>query len=971
MLICHKTALLRCWRETGGDDGVHPRLIIIIVALCAFLVYGSCGADKGWIGLANLSDLMQLQDLNDGVRVCQASSHDRTGGNDDRGKFLYTSGPEYVMLDVKGPGCIYRLWCTGGNPESTLRFYFDGESVPRKTITIAELFSGTVSPFLTPLVGNDSVSSGGFYSYLPMPFQSGCKITTTDSSLYYNITYHAYTDSTGVTTWTGNEDSSAARYDWSRCGVDPKPDMNPVIYQGTISVPARSSAILLDCAGPGTVTQFFINIPQIVPNDPLSDNLLNSVWIKAYWDNSATPQVCAPLGLFFGSGLGEYSVRSLPIGMYTDGTSYYCFFPMSFASRARIEISNKFNTAITSLSYRIDVASVPSIAQKIADGDVGYFYARHYREGALRFGRDYCILDTTGKGKVVGCVVSMKGETIRHYLEGDERFYIDGSLTPDLYGTGTEDYFNGGWYFNRGVFSLPVHGYPAHEADASFDYTSCYRFHQSDTIPYRSSVRLGLEHGSANDRGSAYESVVYYYQTKKRGMLLTDRLDVGDTTDESRHAYQISGQTWNGMYYKYYEGDDDDISVLDHGRVFTGYSQFQIRIDPANKGVRLVRRMDYAVANVCADVYVDDVYVGTWYDAGSNTSKSWRDTVFEIPPSLTTDKKRVTVKLVNRGGSFNEFFYWVYCHMDTPNLRLEAEDYDTCYDTTAGNATGFYRDGDADIEYCQEGGYAVGGVMAGEWLQFAGVEFPAALYKFVVRHNNEYGNRLIRCEIDGIDITGSVTLPQTSGNGVYYTTEFGPYWIEGGLHQIKIISEESNVRFNYFEFVRVLDLDPPSAFIPSVDPASWTSGPITISFQTQDFPGGWGIDRYEGKIDSGPYQIVTSPWIIQPGTISTGPHTVTIKAVDRAGNYTEASVNIYYALNADSIASIKHLADNTWLMVSGKTVTAAYGNCFYIEEPNRTAGIKVFASSIPAEGSTPSLVGKLVTVAGERVLDCR
>ena len=36
----------------------------------------------------------------------------------------------------------------------------------------------------------------------------------------------------------------------------------------------------------------------------------------------------------------------------------------------------------------------------------------------------------------------------RLYLEGDERLFIDGEVTPALHGTGTEDYFNGGWYFS-------------------------------------------------------------------------------------------------------------------------------------------------------------------------------------------------------------------------------------------------------------------------------------------------------------------------------------------------------------------------------------------------------------------------------------------------------------------------------------------------------------------------------------------
>ncbi|HYO52263.1 DUF2961 domain-containing protein [Archangium sp.] len=42
---------------------------------------------------------------------------------------------------------------------------------------------------------------------------------------------------------------------------------------------------------------------------------------------------------------------------------------------------------------------------------------------------------------------------MRGGLEGDERVHVDGSLTPQLYGTGTEDFYESGWYFSRGTFS--------------------------------------------------------------------------------------------------------------------------------------------------------------------------------------------------------------------------------------------------------------------------------------------------------------------------------------------------------------------------------------------------------------------------------------------------------------------------------------------------------------------------------------
>ena len=44
-----------------------------------------------------------------------------------------------------------------------------------------------------------------------MPFRDGCKITTVGGDIYYNITFQRFDDATGVTTFTGTEDSSTAR----------------------------------------------------------------------------------------------------------------------------------------------------------------------------------------------------------------------------------------------------------------------------------------------------------------------------------------------------------------------------------------------------------------------------------------------------------------------------------------------------------------------------------------------------------------------------------------------------------------------------------------------------------------------------------------------------------------------------------------------------------------------------------------
>jgi hypothetical protein len=98
------------------------------------------------------------------------------------------------------------------------------------------------------------------------------------------------------------------------------------------------------------------------------------------------------------------------------------------------------------------------------------------------------------------------------YLEGDERIFIDGETSPSIIGTGTEDYFSSGWYYDTGEYSAPYHGVPIKDAERGR--ISTYRWHIEDPIPFRQRLRFDIEHGGTNDAsGVEYASVAFWYQT--------------------------------------------------------------------------------------------------------------------------------------------------------------------------------------------------------------------------------------------------------------------------------------------------------------------------------------------------------------------------------------------------------------------------------------------------------------------------
>lgn len=622
----------------------------------------------GPIGLDALEQFHRISEMRQGARAYQYSSHERSGRNQDwRGDLGIVNG-ERILLDVKGPGCIDRMWFTGHDPSEYIRIYFDGASTPLVEMTLDDFFSGTQPPFLAPLVGNETVSSGGFYCYVPMVFREGCRITSSsiDGLNYYNITFHRFSTADGLVTFTGQEDVSAARDVWNTAGADPKTPATSTLLETSVGAAAGQAVTLADLDFPGVVQSFELIIPG------LNETILSSLWLHMYWDDADEPAVEAPLGPFFGSGLGPAPVNALPMGI--DGDRLYCYFPMPFDSSARIELVNEagedVNGVQCSLSYTMLTEPPPG---------VGQFYAHYRRVPHPTPGNDYVFLDVAGAGHLVGVVQTLRGYSDSEwYLEGDERIYIDGSRTPALYGTGTEDFYNGGWYFREGPFTLPLHGNPA-SIDSGNHAHTCYRFFMGDAIPFTSHIRAGIEHGGWNNYDVDLETVAFYYRTPFSLSRVTDEVDVGDAASEQAHDYQITGTAYTDEKTWSYEGDNDHHLINDTGRRLAGGSRstFTVRVWPPNHaGLLLRRRLDYSIPRQEAYVYVDGQFAGTWYDAGSNGF--WADSEFMIPASLAEGQDEVVIEIENVSpeSDWTEYAYEVMTLLPPPPAATGDFDYD-------------------------------------------------------------------------------------------------------------------------------------------------------------------------------------------------------------------------------------------------------------------------------------------------------
>lgn len=436
------------------------------------------------------------------------SSYDRTGGNDDYGYFL-RDGQEpgwKVIADLKGPGYVSRVWFTGakdGQPHR-FRFFFDGEKNARLQGDIKELFGGAMVPFLSPLAEYKNYC---WYSFVPLPYAKSLRIECEQGppedngaprKVYYQISESRLPRGTPVETFTWplpERDQVAlakaqalwAEGAWPTDGVMQEHRLtdwrDPVVIQG-----------------PGIIRrlEFEPDWAQIPEED--RDALLRDWMVAIRYDGNTNDSVRVPLGDLCGMPWRRMRTQSLYFGM--TGDTLFCAFPMPFQSSAEIRLeSTRVKPAPMNIRAWV-TESPPSAAEPL-----GYFHAGWRRTTPNEVGRPHLVLKASGVGKFVGCLLSVCTLDGTYWaLEGDDLLRKDREKTPGWLGTGLEDYFNGGWYYQN-IMAGPTHGLFVKEPFRTVQ----YRVHSMDPSAFQESLDMEFERGPDHASRAYFESVSWYY----------------------------------------------------------------------------------------------------------------------------------------------------------------------------------------------------------------------------------------------------------------------------------------------------------------------------------------------------------------------------------------------------------------------------------------------------------------------------
>lgn len=666
------------------------RICSLSLAAVAVFVLGSseAAAAPGTLSeqtlLTRLTDpAAQLLALPAGGRITQVSSHDLTGGNVDGGSYsdalgellphtyVRTEGGAYVLADESGPGCVVRLWMTAGTSQTqgdpssfgNLQLFFDGRTTPAVNEPVGKFFAGQDSRFPRPLVNDYLTSSGGNYSYIPFCFARRLVVRVTGalatSENYFQLTFlHA---ASGTPLQTFNGDGTAIAQAGARAlgsvGKPPSPTPSSSVT-GVVGPGGEVSLPTLTAPGAVRYLRFAIK--------PFDIETLNALSLRIAVDGSRHPQVDVPLADVFGDGLELRPIKSLDFGMDPSSGTGYLALPVPYGKEASISVAS------STASARVSLGAWTGAPARTGE--------RLYGEQLVtqtQIGQDFPVLEASGSGHLASYVMDVTDASAplsgnsggQWFMEGDERVYVDGARSPSIYGTGTEDEFDGGYYFNQGPFSLPFNGAgPLGKTGTTQGGTqSAYRIYGDDGVIWSDRLDYGQQAGGDNERPP--ETAVATTFSYRGAPLLSpaDSVRFGDPAGEAAHhltgtfsrtsldAYfegnrdgtiPVSTLAFGGTYYPSPPPQASGDSYSARGIAFRDPISVTLRVPASNHGV-VLRRLQDQNAPAPVEVTVDGEPVGVWPGAPfqGNPSKRWLESDYELPATVTAGHSALVVTL--------------------------------------------------------------------------------------------------------------------------------------------------------------------------------------------------------------------------------------------------------------------------------------------------------------------------------------
>jgi len=544
-------------------------------------------------GYELLSDWNLLPRMHLGVRAGLASSYARNGGWHDFNNYEFpdslddADNVETTVVTLDGPGVITRFWMPHRTADAEFNVQVLLDDVVVIDTTSKELLGGNYG-YMNGDLG--STMLGGQVSYEPIVYADSqtLKIVSENKGTarhYYQWNYLKLPQGSNVIPYSGSlTQAQTARRDaailmMANVGDNPagSDTSSHTLSTSSRSISAGQSLALGNISGAGRIRAIELKLP-----DAATDDQMDSLRLRVRYDGLSRTAVDVPVSHFFGAGHGRAPYQSMPLGA-AENNEFYSYWPMPYRRGVSVELYNDSGGAIS-----IDSAAV-EYAPGLVGEDVCYLHAA-YNSVETTTDPWYEMLRTSGRGHYVGNLLWVDRQNIgtndgwdgRNILEGDDKVTVNvNSDSPVvLSGTGLEDAYNGGYYYNHvgvhfGEEAYPYSGIaPYHgllraeiplDNDGGAAHTDQYRWLIPDPVAFTDGIRVEMEQ---NNRmfGASFGSVVFYYLLPLFGDANGDmRVDL----DDFAILRGTFGQSGEGLAADFDE--DGDVDLDDYETLVSGF----------------------------------------------------------------------------------------------------------------------------------------------------------------------------------------------------------------------------------------------------------------------------------------------------------------------------------------------------------------------------------------------------------------
>ncbi len=251
------------------------------------------------------------------------------------------------------------------------------------------------------------------------------------------------------------------------------------------------------------------------------------------------------------------------------------------------------------------------------------------------------------------------------------------------------------------------------------------------------------------------------------------------------------------------------------------------------------------------------------------------------------------------------------------------------HDLDKANLGGSYRTTEGvDIQPTTDtgGGFNVGYAKAGEWIEYTINVQTAGNYDLSFRLASTGSNGKFHAEIDGTNVTGSLTVPNTGGYQTWQTLTKTGLPLSAGVHVLRISMDANSTNgsvgnFNYMTIA-------PSAPVPVTQAPFGGTAPVvgasSVTIQAENFDtGGEGVAYHDTDAtnDGGAYRTTEGVDIEATGDTGGGFHV----AYTNPGEWIEYTINVATAgtYTLDFRVASKGLGGKFHAEIDGANVTGA------------------------------------------------